>query len=470
MLSALTDFGRRRIRHFPVYRQHDMMDCGPSCLRMVARHHGKSFDLPLLRERCSITRQGVSLLGISEAAESVGLRTVALKVSPERLERLPVPFIAWWKQNHYVVVYDVTRHFVYVSDPAHGRIRYTRAEFCQHWAQPGQEGQAWGAALLLEPTPRFYAQADRTEEGGQLRSFVSAYVRRYRSLFAQVALGLLVTGLIGLAFPLLTQLLIDYGIGYRDLNFIYLVLGAQFMLFAGRIAIDMLRSWLLLHIGVRISVSIVSDFLAKLMRVRLKFFDTVHIGDIITRINDHSRIEFFLTSTTLGTAFSLIYVSALVAVMFFYNAALATLFFCGAVLTALWILAFVRKRAELNHRHFSELAETQTSLVTIVEGIRDIKISRSERQKRWEWEGIQAKIFDIKSRSMTLAQLQSTGATILSESKDMLVSLIAAKAVIDGEMTLGMMMALTYVMGQVNAPLQQLIPLLQSAQDAKLGA
>ncbi len=461
---------RRKLGIFPIFRQHDRMDCGPSCLRMIASYFGREFDLPFLRNKCSITKQGVSLLGISEAADAIGLRNIALKVKSDHLSRIPVPFIAWWKQNHYVVVYQVKNRHVHVADPGHGRVRYSRGEFEQAWLQNNAQGEPWGAAMVLEPTSLFYEQENIEEDQSPLVTILGRYLIRNRKLFLQVLAGLVMTSVIGLVLPLLTQLLVDRGIGYHDVGLIYVVLAAQLMLIAGQISIDMLRSWLLMHIGIRISISVVSDFLAKLLRVRLKIFDTMQVGDIVTRVNDHVRLENFLTSTSSNTAFGMLYSVALAIIVFVYDPLIAVVFVGGAALTVAWILFFVRKRAALDHQRFSEMADSQTAIITMYEGVKDLKLNGAEQQRRTQWHTIQGKIFSIAVRAMALEQSQVTGARVLMEGKNLAISLLAAQKVVSGEMTLGMMMALLYIVGQINGPLGELIPFLQTAQDANLGA
>ena len=289
---------------FPFYKQLDAMDCGPSCLRMIAKHHGRNYSVQTLRERSHITRQGVSLLGTSDAAESIGFRTMGVRLSLDQLAKeSPLPCIAHWKQNHFVVVYKITKGHVYVADPAHGHIKYTREEFLQHWASTKTEGEAQGICLLLEPTPDFYNQEGETRDKKTFR-FLFSYVRPYGKFITQLVLGMVLGALLQLIFPFLTQAIVDIGISNQDLGFITLILIAQLVLFISQASVEFIRSWILLHISTRVNISLISDFLIKLMKLPIGFFDSKMIGDLMQRIGDHTRIENFLTVSSLNILFT----------------------------------------------------------------------------------------------------------------------------------------------------------------------
>ena len=462
-------------RSFPHYHQLDAMDCGPTCLRMVAKHYGRHYSLETLRQKCFIGRSGVSMLGISEAAESIGFRTIGVHISFAQLAEAPLPCIVHWKQNHFVVVYDIRAQkkgneyigTVFVADPAQGRIKFTVQEFLSGWLSTRNDGQDEGIALLLETTPDFYAMEDEKPDKTKLR-FVLQYLRPYKKLIVQLFLGMLLGTLLQLIFPFLTQSIVDYGIGNNKLGFVTLILIAQLTLYVAQTAVEFIRSWILLHISTRINISIISDFLIKLMKLPIGFFDTKMIGDIMQRIGDHSRIEAFLTSTTLNTLFSFVNLIVFSIVLALYSLKLFFVFLFASVLYVLWITLFLKKRKELDYKRFAQASAEQSNLYQMITGMQEIKLNNCEKQKRWEWENIQAKLFRVSIKGLALSQYQQSGAFFINETKNILISFFAAAAVINGDMTLGMMTAVQYIIGQLNSPINQMIGFIQSAQDAKI--
>ncbi len=459
-------------KKFTHYHQHDAMDCGPTCLRMVAKHHGKSFSIQSLRENSHLSREGVSLYGISKAAESIGFRTIAVKASFEQLlQEAPLPAIVHWNQNHFVVVYDIKQKhgktIVRLADPAAELVDYTREEFLSCWISDKSEGKDVGVALLLEPTPDFYAQDDEKLDKTRL-AFLFSYLRPYRKLLVQLFVGLLVGSLLQLIFPFLTQSLVDYGIGNQKISFIYLILVAQLALTLGKVSVEFIRGWILLHIGARINISLISDFLIKMMKLPMRYFDTKMVGDLIQRIGDHNRIETFLTGTTLNVAFAVFNLVVFGAVLAYYNLAIFGVFMLGSAIYVTWVWMFLKKRAVLDHKRFAQMSANQSNLIQLIQGMPEIKLNSCEQQKRWEWERIQAKIFKVSIKGLALNQYQQSGAVLINESKNALISVFAAGAVINGDMTLGMMLAAQYIIGQLNSPIDQLISFLNATQDAKL--
>ena len=476
-------------KKFPFYKQLDAMDCGPTCLRMVAKHYGKHYSLETLRRKSFIGREGVSMLGISTAAESIGFRSIGVHISFQQLAEAPLPCIVHWKQNHFVVVYDIkirknrerpiveTRHgtslqippegTVYVADPAQGLIKFTVQEFLSGWLSTKTEGQDEGVALLLEPTPDFYNAEGEKQDKTKL-SFVLQYLRPYKKLIVQLFLGMLLGTLLQLIFPFLTQTIVDYGIGNNNLSFVVVILIAQLTLYVAQTAVEFIRSWILLHISTRINISIISDFLIKLMKLPIAFFDTKMIGDIMQRIGDHSRIEAFLTSSTLNTLFSFVNLIVFSIVLALYNLKLFMVFLIASILYVLWITIFLKKRKELDYKRFAQASAEQSNLYQLITGMQEIKLNNCEKQKRWEWENIQAKLFRVSIKGLALSQYQQSGAFFINETKNILISFVSAAAVIKGNMTLGMMTAVQYIIGQLNAPINQMIGFIQSAQDAKI--
>jgi ATP-binding cassette subfamily B protein len=454
------------IDRFPHYKQLDGMDCGATCLRMIARHYGRYYSLEYLREITFLDREGVSLMSISDAAEQIGLHTLGVKVSYDRLsDDLPMPCVAHWRQVHFVVVYKITKSHVWVADPAAGKFKITKEEFLDAWASDVVDGEKRGIALLLEKTPEF-----DTREGEKLEkkgfSFLLKYLRNYKPMLVQLFLGLGFGSLISLIFPFLVQSIVDTGIPTRDLGFIYYILIAQVFLTLGHIVIEYIRGWILLHVGARVNINLVSDFLIKLMRLPIRFFDTKLTGDLMQRISDNQRVEHFLTSSTLSTIFSFVNFLIFGAILAFYNLKIFAVFGFATILYLLWIIIFLRKRKVLDYKRFDQMSKNQSSLIQIINGMPEIKIHNAERQKRWEWERIQAQLFRLSMDYLSVDQFQHAGASLINELKNVFISVIAAKAVIDGQMTLGQMMSMQYIIGQLNGPVEQIINFILEAQSA----
>ena len=457
---------------FPHYFQLDSMDCGATCLRMVARFYGKGYPAAFFRERCHTTREGVSMLGISDAAEGVGFRTMGVKISFEQLcNEVNLPCIVHWNQNHFAVVYNIKRGKIYIADPAAGLLCYDKERFLKSWLSTSSEGSeltlTQGTALLLEPTPRFYEE-ETPDESKLHFGHLLRYLTPYKRYIIQLFLGLLTGSLISLIFPFLTQSVVDTGIGNNDINIVVAILIAQVMLTLGQTANDLIKSWLMLHITTRISISLISDFLGKLMRLPIAFFDSKMVGDIMQRIGDHSRIQSFLTGSIISIAVAAITFVIYSGVMASYNLPILGVFVLGSALYVGWILIFLKRRRKLDYMRFQEAAANQSNIVQLINGMQDIKLNNCEKQKRWVWEGIQAKLYKISIKGLTLQQTQQVGGLFIDQSKNVFISFLAATAVINGDMTLGMMMAMQYIIGQLNAPLSQFIGFVQESQDAKI--
>jgi ATP-binding cassette subfamily B protein len=452
---------------FPFFKQYDAMDCGPSCLRMIAAFYGKTYSLQKLRQLAHITREGVSLLGLSDAAEAIGFRTIGARISYEQLLEAPKPGVVHWDQEHFVVVYKFRKGKVYVADPAFGLVEYSELEFKKHWLATVRQGEQKGICLLFDPTPKFFELESEEKSRGNFR-FLLKYLRPHRKLVVQLILGFIIGSLIQLIFPFLTQSIVDVGINTQDINFIYLILAAQMMLFLSRMTVDFIRSWILLHISTRINISIISDFLIKLMKMPLGFFDTKMIGDLLQRIGDHHRIERFLTSQSLNVIFSVFNIIIFSIVLVIYNLWIFLIFLFGSALYIGWVFLFLRKRRELDYKRFTQLSDNQSKLIQLINGMQEIKLNNYERQKRWEWERIQARLFKVNISGLSLQQYQQAGSIFINETKNIFITVLAATAVVDGNMTLGMMLAVQYIIGQMNSPLEQMIEFMQVSQDAKI--
>ena len=451
------------------------MDCGPSCLAMIAKHYGQQADKEQLRKICSLGKEGVSLLGISKAAENLGFKTIGGRLSFEMLyQEDPMPCIIHWNQNHFVVVYKIKKHnkgkyTVYVADPGKGLVTYTKEEFCEHWISTKTNGEEKGIALLLEPTEQFYAQNDTKAVPTQRRvKFLWNYLKKYKRFFTQLILGLLLGSLLQLIFPFLTQAIVDTGIGGKDIGFVWLVLLAEMMLLFSRTAIEFIRSKILLHISTRINISLISDFFIKLMKLPMKFFDTKLMGDLLQRIEDHRRVEQFLTSSSLSLLFSFFTFLVFGVVLAVYNLGIFAVFLIGTVLYAGWIILFLKKRRQLDYKYFEQAGRNRNVTYQLIGGMQEIKLQGCEQRKRWEWEDVQADLFKVNLQSLNLQQVQQAGSITINEVKNILITVLAATAVIHGNMTLGMMLAVQYIIGQLNSPVEQLIQFIYSWQDVSI--
>lgn len=505
---------------FPFYHQLDTMDCGPTCLRMIAKHYGRSLSLQTLRDKSQINRDGVSLMSIAEAAESLGFRTMGAKVPFDVLaQEIPLPCIVHWDQNHFVVVYEVAgvsrynqagwlrkvfggrgvshpvsvaadttdgqledesdlssetsvsnrprRGLIRVADPGKQLLTYSVDEFCRHWLVDSPDGEPEGIVLMLEPTADFY---EREDEKAPKLGFqrLTTYLGQYRQLLSQIMLGVLVSSGIQLIYPFLTQSLVDVGVNTQNIPFIYIVLAALGLLLVGRQAVEFIRSWILLHISTRLNLSILSDFLIKLMRLPLPFFNAKQIGDIFRRVDDHRRIETFLTGHTLAVLFSLVDLVLLGLVMAYYDRAIFVVFMVGTLLHIGWAILFLRRRRVLDYKRFDLDAKKHNGLLELISGIQDIKLAAAERPMRWSWERLQARVFHLQTRALALNQYQHAGGFAALRGVNLLVMFLSAKAVIEGQMTLGAMLAIQFIAGQLNGSVEQIVAFVQDFQDAQI--
>lgn len=508
---------------FPFYKQLDQMDCGPTCLRMIAKHYGRNYTLQTLRDKTSICKDGVSLLGISEAAEAIGFRTRGVKIPFEKFaNEAPLPCIVHWRQNHFFVVYEIKgktnwmsritggfklpneprpfsfntfdqyfsdenivatdnsgsivkdrnhpndlKKTIFAADPAAGLVSLSPEEFCQGWISTKDKQEGQGVALLLEPTPDFYEYDDEKVSKYTFKR-VFQYFWQYKKLLLQLAIGLVVGLALQMLLPFLTQSIVDIGINTNNISFIYLVLIAQLALITSRLAVEFIRSWILLYISTRVNLSILSDFLIKLMKLPIKFFDVKHLGDIIQRVGDHHRIEAFLTNQTLTVLFSVFSLVFLSIVLAIFNALIFVIFVTSSLLYVGWVILFLKQRRKLDYIRFGLSAENQSSLVQLIQGMQEIKLAGAERPVRWIWEQIQVRLFKIQMKGLALSQYQQAGAFAINEGKNILIIFFAAYAVINGQMTLGAMLAIQQIIGQLNSPVEQLIGFVTNLQDAKI--
>jgi len=453
---------------FPFVKQPDAMDCGPACLKMVAGFYKMSFSLESLRKKCYITREGVSFLGLSEAADSLGFRTIGVKIHFEVLnENVPMPCIVHWRQKHFVVVYKIKNDKIWVADPAVGLIKFSREEFVHNWASTVVDGKPAGLVLIIEPTPSLFKNENEREKTNGFK-FLFKYFRLYRKYLYQLVLGLVLGSCIQLVIPFLTQSIVDIGLNNNDIGFIYLILFAQLALVFGRMSVEFIRGWLLLHIGSRVNVAVISGFLQKLMSLPVAFFDTKLTGDILQRIEDNNRIEEFLTSASLNILFSFFNLVVFGIVLAVFSIKILALFLTGSLLYIVWVSMFMKSRARLDHQRFKQMSISGNKLINIVNGMQEIKLTQSELSMRWDWEKLQAILFGLKVKGLSIIQYQSAGATFINEITNVLITIVAATAVLKGNMTLGMMLAVQFIIGQLNVPVSQIIGFFRMSQDAKM--
>ncbi len=457
-------------KKFPFYRQLDQMDCGPTCLQMISKFHGRSFDIAYLRSITNLGRDGSSLGGISDAAEKMGLSTLALNTTfKDLVEQIPLPCIAHWRQRHFVVVYQASDENVVIADPGHGLINYTPKEFLQGWiADKRPDETSEGILLLFETTPLFDQQEDQESNSKTPTSFIKKYFTPFKHYRLPIFIGLIFGSLLQLVFPFITQQIVDTGINTKNLNFIYLMLIAQLILFVSQTAISVVRSWLLLHITSRMNLRMLSDFLIKLMNLPISFFDSKNNGDLLQRIQDHNRVQAFLSATTLDVLFSVIPFLVFGVILLYFKASLFIVFLVGSLFYILWVLMFMKKRALIDYRYFDQASGNQSSTIQLISGIQEIKLNGSEKRRRWEWEAIQTRLFKLNIKSLALSQSQNEGGRFINEIKNIIISFLAAKAVIDGQITFGSMLSVQYIIGQMNVPINNFISFIRNYQDAKL--
>lgn len=459
-------------KKFPFVKQPDTMDCGPTCLKMVAAFYGKDLDLDPLREQCFPSKEGVSLMGVSLAAEKIGLKTIGGRFTFIELNnKVPLPCILFWKQEHFVVLHKVQKkknaYIYHIADPGKGLLKFTETDLQNNWISTRKNEESKGIALILEPTPLFTDTGDKKKTKSRL-GFLSAYFTKYKRFFGQLIIGLLVGSLLQLIFPFLTQAIVDTGIGNKNIGFIWLILLAQLFLILGRTSIDFIRRRILLHISTRINISLISDFFIKLMKLPMKFFDTKLLGDLLQRIEDHSRIERFLTAQSLNLLFSLFSFVVFGIVLLIYNLNIFLVFLVGSIIYGVWILFFLKKRRTLDYRTFEQQAINRSKTYQLINGMQEIKLQGCEQRKRWEWEDTQADLFDVNMQSLSLQQTQEAGSICINEVKNLLITVLAATAVIHGDLTLGMMLSVQYIIGQLNSPVEQIMNFIYQWQDVSI--
>jgi ATP-binding cassette subfamily B protein len=458
------------LKSFTSYIQTEHKDCGPTCIKIIAKHYGKTIKIQDQRDICETTREGSNFLFLSDAAEKIGFRTLGAKLCIKQLEEIPLPCILHWNKKHYVVLYKIKKGQYYISDPAIGLIDYNKQDFLKFWiGNNANDDTNEGVVLLMHATPKFFETEFDIEKNKKLGfRQLSQYVLQYKSFVTQLSIGLVASSLIQLIFPFLTQSIVDIGIQNQDISFIYLILFAQLFLFVGRIGLELIRSWILLHLSARINISLISDFFIKLMNLPISFFDVRITGDIMQRINDHHRIEKILTTSSLNVLFSIINMIIMGGILAYFNIKIFLVFFSGSLLYFGWITLFLKKREILDYKRFAEVSQEQSKVIELINGMQEIKLHNAEKQKRWGWEYLQARLFRVSIKGLALEQTQSIGSSVINELKNIFIIFLSAKLVIDGSITLGMMLAISSIVGSLNGPIILLIEFVREIQDAKI--
>ncbi|WP_289869642.1 peptidase domain-containing ABC transporter [uncultured Duncaniella sp.] len=454
---------------FPFIKQEDSMQCGIACLQMICTYYGQHYSNGFISTFCHATTEGISLLGICKAATFLGFKSQPIKTTLNYLNSITAPCILHWNQNHFVILYKIKDGKYYISDPGKGKIIYTTEEFKNHWISMNLDGEEKGIVLFLEPTSKF---GSITDSGKNIKvhslNFLNKYISPYKKYFIQIAIGLFISCILQLILPFLTQSIVDVGIKHDDISFIWLVLLGELMIVIGRTATDFIRRWLLLHISMRINISLVSDFFIKLLKLPMYFFDTKLMGDLLQRINDHSRVQSFLTNQILGVVFTFLSFLIFGIVLFIYNKLVFGVFLIGSVIYGLWITTFLRKRKVLDYELFEQQAKNHNKTYQLITSIQEIKLQDCEQRRRWEWEDTQADLFSVQMKVLKLQQTQEAGSIFINEVKNIIITVLAATSVINGQMTLGAMLAVQYIIGQLNSPVEQLMSFIYSLQDVKI--
>lgn len=453
---------------FPFYKQLNVMDCGATCLRMIAKYYGKHYTADTLRQLAGFSKEGVSLLGISDTAEKIGFRTRGIKIDLEQLRKVAKPCILHWDQRHFVVLIRIKKRAAVIADPASGIVTIKMDEFIKHWGSSVNEfNQITGVVLTLEPTPVFYEQEEQVEQKLSW-SLIFRYLKSAKWQIMQIVFALGITSILQLAFPFLTQSIVDIGINTQNLQYVIIVLVAQGMLTFSQAIVGFIRSRLLLRVSNILNIQILSDFWIKLTKLPVSYFDVHHTGDTLQRINDHKQIQSFLTGTALNTIFSVVNFLIYAAVLVIYSVELFFVFCIGTIIYFVWVQLFLRLRRKINYQTFHLSAKENTATLQLIQGMQEIRFNNAEKQKRWEWENIQATVFKLNFRTLNFGQLQTAGATFINQMQGIAISFIVAKLVIDGKLTFGSMLAVQYIIGQLSGPVAQWVGFVQSFQDAKI--
>lgn len=449
---------------FPLCFQHDTMQCGVACLQMVCKYYGQDYSIDFLSQLCQPNNEGLSLYGLGCAADELGFKVSYFSLEVSELTKIKKPCILHWDMNHYVVLYKQHANIFFIADPDKGKVQYNLDELNKHWIQDSSRG----IVMLLEPTNRFFTNKLSHQTEKRTFKFLFEYIKQYKIHFFQIIFGLFIGCILQLIMPFLAQSIVDLGIRHNDLSLIWLILIGELVIVTSRTLTDFFRKWILLHISMRINISLISDFFIKLLKLPMNYFDNKHIGDFIQRMTDHGRVQTFLTSHALSVLFSLLSFIILGLVLLIYNKIIFIVFISGSIFSGIWISVFLKKRKNIDFELFHSQAKTQNKTYQFITGIQEIKLQNCEKRRRWEWEDAQADMFCIQMKSLKLQQIQDAGTIFINELKNVLITVIAATSVINGHLTLGAMLAIQYIVGQLNSPIEQLVTFIHSMQDVNI--
>ncbi len=456
------------MRAFKFIKQLDSMQCGLACMAMICYHWGQEYSVKFLNKFCTASKDGVSFKGLSDLSDTLGLHCISGKVSIQELRECPLPAILHWNQNHFIVLYKIKNNKFYIADPSKGKLVLNETEFSQHFISLTSDNKEKGLAMFFEPTEKFGIIKDDTINNERNFKFLSKYIFKHKLYFIQIIVGMIFACCMQLLFPFLTQSIVDTGIHTKNIGLIWLILIGELTIVIGRTITDVIRNWLLLHISMRINISIVSDFFIKLLKLPMSFFDTKLMGDIFQRISDHDRIQKFLTSQILKISFAVLSFFIFGIVLCYYNITVFLIFLIGSFLYATWITLFLRKRRKIDYNLFEKQAANQNRTYQFITGIQEIKLQNCEIRRRLEWEDTQADLFKVQMDSLKLQLQQESGGVFINEIKNIVITVITATCVISGDMSLGMMLAVQYIIGQLNSPIEQVVAFIYSLQDVKI--
>ena len=453
--------------------QTDSMDCGAACLCMIARHYGKKYSMRFFRENAHISREGISMLGLSMAAEKVGFRTLSAKITVEQLaEQIALPCILHWDGRHYVVCHRVSGkgsdRVFHICDPAIGKIRVRGDELRSHWLSGHLGEEEVGLAMQLEPAPDFREKQPEDPADGFGLLFFSRYILPHKWQLAGLLFGALVVMTMGYFLPFISQSVVDIGILGRNMDFIVLMMAMQLMISFSQTTVMFMQGWVSLHVNTVINVRLISDYLGKLARMPLPFFEVRTLGDILQRIGDHDRIKSFLMNDLTDIVFATVTFVTFSVVLGIYNWRILAIFLLGNTAYALWVVSFMHYRRELDNRVFQQSATLQNNMVQFIRGMQEIKLNNLEERKCREWESLQAGLYRLGRRGLMIGQVQQAGLLVFSTTTGIAISYMTARRVVDGEMTLGMMTSLSFILGQVSGPIGSFIGFIQRYQDARI--
>ena len=451
---------------FPFIKQTDSKLCGLACIASICKYYGETYSINFLSRLCDIHPEGISLLSLSKAANHLGLDTLCVSIPYSKLMFAELPCILHWNQNHYVVLYkiDKKKELFYICDPAKGKYKIDKVKLIEHWMSASDNAPA----MLLEPSNDFGKIVNEERSKRSSFTIIINYLRTYRKYIAQLASGLLFTSCLQFVFPFLTQIIVDYGIPNKNLNLLWLVLVGWIVIVLAKTLTEIIRKWLLLHITMRVNVSLISDFIVKLMSLPMNYFESRTIGDLTQRVSDHNRVQSFLTSQLLGSFFSLVSFLVFSSILFIYNKIIFLIFILGSTLYAVWAFLFLNKRKLIDYEIFEVESLNQSKTYQILASIQEIKLQNCKVRRRWEWEDIQSDLFYIQQKALRLQQIEESGAIMITEIKNIFITIISASLVISNNLTVGEMMAILFIIGQLNSPLSQMIGLIYSFQDMKI--